>query len=272
MIAKTPIRVALLLSAAALYARAESPAWQSVAEGLTYARFSFQNEDGSPSNVTVARVDTNRLAVHVIDVKRSLDSVRDQSVYSLQEIIDEFSPTLVINGGFNQSSSFPLATGLVITEGHRYSPLNTTTPYQDGVLCIDSHGLGKIVDRSGLDLARCSEALQSGPLFVSNGSVFGDLSAAAWKSKIRRSAVATTAGSELVFLTTSECSLAALAGFLSTELRSAGLSLSRALNLGGERASGLYIRSGGGPPITTGNRTTVLSTAVSATPKSNRHH
>jgi uncharacterized protein YigE (DUF2233 family) len=246
--------------------------WKTVAPGLAYASFThFHNEDRSQATVLVARVDPTKLAIRIIDVKGTLDKLRDQPVYTLQEVAEETTPKLLINGGFNQSASFPLATGLLVVNGKKISPLNTKTDYQDGILCVRVGGAPQLWSTDELNIRDCQEALQAGPLFVNDGLISPYVQRPEWRALIRRSVIATTVplpdkSFELIFLTSTESSLASLATFLRSELNSAGIHVHRAMNLGGSRASGLFIDTPG-IDVVNGNAYSVQSSAIAAVPK-----
>jgi uncharacterized protein YigE (DUF2233 family) len=246
--------------------------WKTVAPGLAYASFTHaHNEDGSQATVVVARVDPTKLAIRVIDVKGTLDKLRDQPVYTLHEVADDTTPKLLINGGFNQSPSIPLATGLLVVNGKKISPLNTKTDYQNGMLCVRAGGIPQLLSIDELKIKDCQEALQAGPLFVNDGLISPYVQRPEWRAFIRRSVIATTVplpdkSSELLFLTSTESSLASLANFMRSELNGAGIRVHQAMNLGGSRASCLFIDTPG-IDVVNGNAYSVQSSAIAAIPK-----
>ena len=221
--------------------------WDELRQGLVKRKFVVQVlDDRIPIEVNVIRIDPRIISeVKVINVLGSLSNLQSKKflVYSLREVISQFKPQVIINGGFAASYSLPIASGLLMENRKNIVRLNMISRTQTGIFCVNDREF-KILRREEYKKEDWVHAFQAGPIIVElPGNVGIYQSEKQKKEKYRRSVVAIDRQGRLLFINSSESHLYALAKFLVKEESEGGLDCIVALNLSGDEESGLYVRN-----------------------------
>lgn len=211
--------------------------WESIHDGVELATFTYRPPDSNSDVILhVVRADTKKTRVMVIDSYTIIkSSKRKYSAYSLRDIQSVTKPIAIINGGFTQSFTLPIAAGLVVSDGRTLAPLNRESRVQSGILCIMNDAV-RIVNKDDYSEGECVHALQSGPKVVEYRGKNGILSR---KHKFSRSLIGIDKGGRVLLVHATECYLYDLAELLIKDEINGGLSCISALNLSGDVQSGM---------------------------------
>eukprot|EP00752_Nemacystus_decipiens_P014076 g12512.t1 len=144
----------------------------------------------------------------------------------------------MVNGGYFDASFQPV--GLVVNEGQAVSEMSQQTALS-GVIAVFEGGELFLIPRSQyLPDSGIHSAIQAGPFIIDAGGKMGirsdDL------KKARRTAIGQTVSGEIVFITTTPCTLYQLADILINHHDAVGVArFDRVLNLDGGPSTGLYL-------------------------------
>lgn len=234
--------VALVLAIALLPKPASAgPSWGTVAPGVAFASWQATVPGArAPLSVDVVRADRARVRVDVVDVYGTLAgrAASASPRYGLADIAARVHPLALVNGGFTESYSVPLPSGLLVVQGRTVGRANTRSKVQSGLLCLSGGTI--TIRRFTAGASGCRSALQSGPLLVeSNGrvAVANDRSKPAYE----RSAVGLDRSGRWVMCTTSPTSLYDLACWMAASEARGGLGCTVAMNLSGAAEAGLWV-------------------------------
>ncbi len=200
-------------------------------------------------NVNVIKVDRRQNRVVVLDSRWELDKkpISESFIYSLRNLYNTLNPVAIINGGFTASYELPIPVGLIVHDGRTISQINkSTSSLQNGIFCIiDSRIDGiRIIKSSEYGKTKCFEALQNGPLIITNGrNNIGNPNKSFLKKAYSRSIVAIDRDNKILFIQTEPISLSDLVELLVKNQADGGLSCVSALNLSGSTDSGMILKS-----------------------------
>ena len=145
----------------------------------------------------------------------------------------------MINGGYFDASFKPV--GLVVKDGQTVSTMSQQPPLS-GVLAVFDNNELLLIPRSSYQPSDLIQsAIQAGPFIVDPGGGMGIHSDDLKKAK--RTAVGQTVSGEIVFITTSPCTLYELSHILTEHNEVLGVTgFDRILNLDGGPSTGLYLQ------------------------------
>lgn len=241
----------------------DEAAWQPLEPGLELRRQRFQVAGlRNPITLQVLRADPAQVEIAVIDTYSTVSSrgVKYPS-YSLRDLARATNALALINGGFGQSTYYPVPAGLVVQDGRQKSRLNSASRTQSGVFCMPETerrtasaasgstetaagppGKARIVNKGDYRPGLCRQALQSGPKIVEYDGENGISRPA---RAFERSVVCVDGAGRVLFIQTSRVSLFHLADILRAPEDAGGYGCQAALNLSGDVESGLLYTTGG---------------------------
>ncbi len=241
----------------------DEAAWQPLEPGLELRRQRFQVAGlRNPITLQVLRADPAEVEIAVIDTYSTVSTrgVKYPS-YSLRDLARATNALALINGGFGQSTYYPVPAGLVVQDGRQKSRLNSASRTQSGVFCMPETerrtasaasgstetaagppGKARIVNKGDYRPGLCRQALQSGPKIVEYDGENGISRPA---RAFERSVVCVDGAGRVLFVQTSRVSLFHLADILRAPEEAGGYGCQAALNLSGDVESGLLYTTGG---------------------------
>ena len=234
-----------------LVAASEEVPWRSIVPGLEQreTRHSLAGVR-QPIELTVLRADPAEVRFAVLDTY-SMVSTRGVKYpsYSLRDLVRVTDALALINGGFGQSTYYPVPAGLVLQDGRQKSRLNSKSRTQSGLFCVLEEGAlaragtgpARIVDKLDYSAGLCRQALQSGPKIVEYP---GENGISQPKRAFIRSVVCIDEGGRVLFVRSSRVTLYHLAEILRAPDERGGYGCQAALNLSGDIESGLLYRDG----------------------------
>ncbi len=259
-----PLLAALLVLPPLLPAGAsEEAAWREVQPGMDVRRERHQVTGlRKPVTLQVLRADPAQVEIAVIDTYSTVSArgVKYPS-YSLRDLARVTDALALINGGFGQSTYYPVPAGLVVQDDRQKSPLNSASRTQSGVFCMPAAerrtasattgttagasgppGKARIVNKGDYRPGLCRQALQSGPKIVEYDGENGISRPA---KAFERSVVCVDSAGRVLFVQSSRVSLFHLADILRAPEAAGGYGCQAALNLSGDVESGLLYTTGG---------------------------
>ncbi len=259
-----PLLAALLALPPLLPAGAsEEAAWREIRPGMDVRRERHQVAGlRKPVTLQVLRADPAEVEIAVVD---TYSTVSAQGVkypsYSLRDLARVTDALALINGGFGQSTYYPVPAGLVVQDDRQKSPLNSASRTQSGVFCMPAAerrtasattgttagasgppGKARIVNKGDYRPGLCRQALQSGPKIVEYDGENGISRPA---KAFERSVVCVDSAGRVLFVQSSRVSLFHLADILRAPEAAGGYGCQAALNLSGDVESGLLYTTGG---------------------------
>ena len=266
-----PILAALLAAAPQAPAAAgDEAAWRPLGPGVELRRQRYQVAGlRNPITLKVLRADPAQVEIAVIDTYSTVSTrgVKYPS-YSLRDLARATDALALINGGFGQSTYYPVPAGLVVQDGREKSRLNSASRTQSGVFCMPAAerrtaqansgtnsatssgtiasavarpGKARIVNKGDYRPGLCRQALQSGPKIVEYDGENGISRPA---RAFERSVVCVDGAGRVLFVQTSRVSLFHLADILRAPEAAGGYGCQAALNLSGDIESGLLYTAG----------------------------
>ncbi len=258
-----PILAALLAAAPQAPAAAgDEAAWRPLGPGVELRRQRYQVAGlRNPITLKVLRADPAQVEIAVIDTYSTVSTrgVKYPS-YSLRDLARATNALALINGGFGQSTYYPVPAGLVVQDGREKSRLNRASRTQSGVFCMPAAerrtasaasgttetaagppGKARIVNKGDYRPGLCRQALQSGPKIVEYDGENGISRPA---RAFERSVVCVDGVGRVLFVQTSRVSLFHLADILRAPEEAGGYGCQAALNLSGDIESGLLYTAG----------------------------
>lgn len=209
--------------------------WVTIRTGLDLLEGTFVDH-GQTITFVLVRSDPKRNRLRVIDAYHELGKGSTFAAYSLREIKRKTGATIAVNAGSTASYSLPVPVGLLQIGGRIVSRANLRAE-KGGVLCINRDHVS-IVPVSATAAQSCVDAVQRGP-YLSKES----LSAVDAEQRYRRTLAGVDGDGRLLILVTRESTtLAGVASFLYTS--KLNLNVQTALNLDGDRSSGLLVADG----------------------------
>ena len=259
-----PLLAALLVLPPLLPAGAsEEAAWREIRPGMDVRRERHQVAGlRKPVTLQVLRADPAQVEIAVIDTYSTVSArgVKYPS-YSLRDLARVTDALALINGGFGQSTYYPVPAGLVVQDDRQKSPLNSASRTQSGVFCMPAAeqrtasassrateaaagrpGKARIVNKGDYRPGLCRQALQSGPKIVEYDAENGISRPA---KAFERSVVCVDSAGRVLFVQTSRVSLFHLADILRAPEAAGGYGCQAALNLSGDVESGLLYTTDG---------------------------
>jgi hypothetical protein len=85
--------------------------WTEMQPGLSSRQATYSDDAKGMVSLRMWRVDPARWRVIAVDVRRTLAETGSFYAASLAETFAVLQPQVIINGGYNQSPAFPVATG-----------------------------------------------------------------------------------------------------------------------------------------------------------------
>lgn len=242
---------------------AEDREWREIRPGIELRRERHQVAGvRKPITLQVLRADPAQVEIAVVDTYSTVSArgVKYPS-YSLRDLARVTDALALINGGFGQSTYYPVPAGLVVQDGRQKSPLNKASRTQSGVFCMPAAarrtasattrttagasgppGKARIVNKGDYRPGLCREALQSGPKIVEYDGENGISRPA---RAFERSAVCVDGAGRVLFVQASRVSLFHLADILRAPEAAGGYGCQAALNLSGDIESGLLYTTDG---------------------------
>ena len=246
---------------------AEAAEWREIRPGMEVRRERHQVAGlRKPVTLQVLRADPAQVEIAVFDTYSAVSTrgVKYPS-YSLRDLARVTDALALINGGFGQSTYYPVPAGLVVQDGRQKSPLNKASRTQSGVFCMPAAerrtasasagtttgttgqaaarpGKARIVNKSDYRPGLCRQALQSGPKIVEYDGENGISRPA---RAFERSAVCVDGAGRVLFVKSSRVSLFHLADILRAPEVAGGYGCQAALNLSGDVESGLLYTTDG---------------------------
>ena len=206
---------------------------QNVSEGVDLTVTQFKHPDAG------------RVTVHAVTTYENAGFKIHFSIPSPAVIQPDFiavgrgqRAAAMVNGGYFDASFQP--AGLVVQEGQAVSEMSQK-PALSGVVAVFEGGELFLIPRSKyLPNRGIHSAIQAGPFIIDPGGTMGIRSDDLKKAK--RTAVGQTVSGEIVFITTTPCTLYQLADILVNHYDTIGVArFDRVLNLDGGPSTGLYI-------------------------------
>jgi uncharacterized protein YigE (DUF2233 family) len=201
------------------------------------------------ARISVARFDTRRFRLRVVRLYAGAGSSSQQAMQqaylipSLRRLNDELRPIAAMNGGYVTSYAFPSPTGLVRVNGKSVSAMSTSR-LLSGVLCLTPRGQLDILKTTTDPGAKCSDALQSGPLLVEASGKNGIAASEPASRAFDRSVVCVDGSKRALLIRAERTALYDLAQFLLRPSGDGGLGCKVAINLSGDADSGLIWHEG----------------------------
>jgi len=242
---------------------AEDREWREIRPGMELRRERHQVAGvRKPITLQVLRADPAEVEIAVVDTYSTVSArgVKYPS-YSLRDLARVTDALALINGGFGQSTYYPVPAGLVVQDGRQKSPLNKASRTQSGVFCMPAAerrtasattrttagasgppGKARIVNKGDYRPGLCRQALQSGPKIVEYDGENGISRPA---RAFERSAVCVDGAGRVLFVQASRVSLFHLADILRAPEAAGGYGCQAALNLSGDIESGLLYTTDG---------------------------
>ena len=241
----------------------EDAGWREIRPGMELRRERHQVAGvRKPITLRVLRADPAEVEIAVIDTYSTVSArgVKYPS-YSLRDLARVTDALALINGGFGQSTYYPVPAGLVVQDGRQKSPLNRQSRTQSGVFCVPvagqrtaaatssttaaatgRPGKARIVNKTDYRPGLCRQALQSGPKIVEYDGENGITRPA---QAFTRSVVCVDDAGRVLFVQASRVALFHLADILRAPETAGGYGCQAALNLSGDIESGLLYTTGG---------------------------
>jgi uncharacterized protein YigE (DUF2233 family) len=196
----------------------------------------FRHPDSEEVSITAVRCDpqNNKLSIDFDSLDQESNPREFLSIAARQDA------AAMINGGYFDASFQPV--GLVVKDGHSVSAISKQ-PALSGVFAIHKGGGVQLIPRDSYRPDDSIEsAIQAGPFIVDPGSKAGirsdDLKQA------QRTAIGQTLSGEIVFISTTPCTLYELSEILTHHPDKLGvIGFDRVLNLDGGPSTGLYLQS-----------------------------
>ena len=242
---------------------AEDREWREIGPGMELRRERHQVAGvRKPITLQVLRADPAEVEIAVFDTYSTVSArgVKYPS-YSLRDLARVTDALALINGGFGQSTYYPVPAGLVVQNDQQKSPLNKASRTQSGVFCMPAAarrtasatigttagasgppGKARIVNKGDYRPGLCRQALQSGPKIVEYDGENGISRPA---RAFERSAVCVDGAGRVLFVQASRVSLFHLADILRAPEAAGGYGCQAALNLSGDIESGLLYTTDG---------------------------
>lgn len=267
--ASLPALLALLLAALLVLpplspaGAAEDAEWREIRPGMEIRRERHQVAGvRKPITLRVLRADPAEVEIAVVDTYSTVSArgVKYPS-YSLRDLARVTDALALINGGFGQSTYYPVPAGLVVQNDQQKSPLNKASRTQSGVFCMPAAerrtasatigttagasgppGKARIVNKDDYRPGLCRQALQSGPKIVEYDGENGISQPA---RAFERSVVCVDGVGRVLFVQASRVSLFHLADILRAPEAAGGYGCQAALNLSGDIESGLLYTTDG---------------------------
>ena len=259
-----PLLAALLvLPALSPTGASEEAAWREIRPGMDVRRERHQVAGlRKPVTLQVLRADPAQVEIAVVDTYSTVSArgVKYPS-YSLRDLARVTDALALINGGFGQSTYYPVPAGLVVQDDRQKSPLNSASRTQSGVFCMPAAerrtasattgttagasgppGKARIVNKGDYRPGLCRQALQSGPKIVEYDGENGISRPA---KAFERSVVCVDSAGRVLFVQSSRVSLFHLADILRAPEAAGGYDCQAALNLSGDVESGLLYTTDG---------------------------
>ena len=284
-----PLLAALLAMPPLLPAGAgEETDWREMRPGMELRRERHQIAGvRTPIMLQVLRADPAEVEIAVLDTYSTVSTrgVKYPS-YSLRDLARVTGALALINGGFGQSTYYPVPAGLVVQDGRQKSPLNSKSRTQSGVFCIPAAeqrtaeatggastdttaataappSKARIVNKGDYRPGICGQALQSGPKIVEYDGENGINRPA---RAFARSVVCVDASGRVLFVQTSQVSLFHLADILRAPEAAGGYGCQAALNLSGDIEAGLLYTTEG-KLLSAGEVDAPVASAIAVLPK-----
>ena len=245
----------------------EDGGWQEIRPGMELRRERHQLAGvRKPIVLQVLRADPAEVEIAVIDTYSTVSArgIKYPS-YSLRDLARVTGALALINGGFGQSTYYPVPAGLVVQDGRQKSPLNRRSRTQSGVFCVPvaeqrtAEATGgatggttataaappskaRIVNKGDYRPGICRQALQSGPKIVEYDGENGITRPA---QAFTRSVVCVDDAGRVLFVQASRVALFHLADILRAPEAAGGYGCQAALNLSGDIESGLLYTTDG---------------------------
>ena len=241
----------------------EEAAWREIRPGMDVRRERHQVAGlRKPVTLQVLRADPAQVEIAVVDTYSTVSArgVKYPS-YSLRDLARVTDALALINGGFGQSTYYPVPAGLVVQDDRQKSPLNSASRTQSGVFCLPAveqrtasassgttagasgpPGKARIVNKGDYRPGLCRQALQSGPKIVEYDGENGISRPA---KAFERSVVCVDSAGRVLFVQSSRVSLFHLADILRAPEAAGGYGCQAALNLSGDVESGLLYTTDG---------------------------
>jgi uncharacterized protein YigE (DUF2233 family) len=205
--------------------------WLTLAPGVQLRYEHWKGQSGNEDTLTITRFDPRHITLRVLYQPSDPLFISDWMKQEKQALA-------VINGGyFNDQDE---ATGLVISDGHRYG--NSYTGF-GGMLYVDAQGqihLRSLSQYPYDPAEQLQEAVQSAPMLVLPGGKRTQFAADA--SSNRRTVVAFDRQGELLFIVSPD--MAFSLDEFDDLLLASDLQIDVALNLDGGSSTGLYLNAG----------------------------
>lgn len=207
--------------------------WTTIRAGLETREASFV-DNGQTVTLILVRVDPRRNSVRVIDMYHELGKAGGTlAAYSLKEAKRRTGAVIAVNAGSTASYSLPVPVGLLQVGGRIVNRINLRA-LMGGILCINRDRVS-ITPVSANVAVNCIDAVQRGPYISSDA-----FKPEGHDQRYRRTVASVDNSGRLLILVTRQGStLSGLASFLFSP--QTGLSIQKALNLDGDRSSGLLV-------------------------------
>lgn len=258
-----PLAALLAATPPAPTGASEDAEWREIRPGMEVRRERHQVAGvRKPITLQVLRADPAEVEIAVLDTYSTVSAgdVKYPS-YSLRDLARVTDALALINGGFGQSTYYPVPAGLVVQNEQQKSPLNRASRTQSGVFCMPvaqrqtasatsgttagasgPPGKARIVNKGDYRSGLCRQALQSGPKIVEYDGENGISRPA---RAFERSAVCVDGAGRVLFVKASRVSLFHLADILRAPEAVGGYGCQAALNLSGDIESGLLYTTDG---------------------------
>ena len=208
---------------------------QSISNAVELTVGEFRHPDSKKVTITAVKSIPQNIKF-VIDFDHLEDPSTQQGFFTTYHLSDLAA---MINGGYFDSSFQPV--GLVMRDGQTISEMSKQ-PALSGVFAIFKDGTVQLIPRAAYrpnDLI--DSAIQAGPFVVDPGGKPGIQSDDFKKAK--RTAIGQTISGEIVFITTTPCTLYELSEILTKHQSVLGIDrFESVLNLDGGPSTGLYLQ------------------------------
>ncbi len=195
----------------------------------------FEHPDSVGVRITAVRCnpENNKLAIDFGSLNQASNPREFLSIATRQDA------AVMINGGYFDASFQPV--GLVVKDGQTVSEISKQ-PALSGVFVIDKDGGVQLIPRDSYRPDdSIKSAIQAGPFIVDPGGKAGIKSNDLKKAK--RTAIGQTRSGEIVFISTTPCTLYELSEILTQHPNKLGVKgFDRVLNLDGGPSTGLYLQ------------------------------
>jgi uncharacterized protein YigE (DUF2233 family) len=244
---------------------ADQISWEQVQPDVEHSSASHKGaESGQPFTIEALRIDPRKFNTETLDAYQTItDAGQKYSNFSLRDLADLKKPVAIISGGFTDSFSQPIPSGLIVENGQITARLNRASVTQSGVFCVNTSGVS-IIDKAAYTDGECKFALQSGPKLVEPEGKNGITSSR--KDQNFRSAMCIDKDSLLLFIYASQVTLADLAEVLRQPSSEGGYECVVALNLSGDIEAGMIYRDHQGMEKVAGHIDALLASAIAIFP------